>query len=125
MVSPTDTDMLVDGMNRLFDMGNKVAGFAISSGLLLVFACFKDLAFWVKNRSHDIQIGIVTSNIIYIGGVWCLHFKELAVLKIISPPHIDALRAISIELAEARTVGILFFGLITFATVIETKRGAH
>jgi hypothetical protein len=43
--------LVINEAGRLSDMADKVAGFAISSNLVLVFACLKDIGAWVKTET--------------------------------------------------------------------------
>ena len=66
-------------------MADKVAGFAISSYLLLTFACLKDIGPWVQRQPKPFAIGAGVAGFVYIVAVWCLYFAEVHVLGDLPP----------------------------------------
>ena len=50
------SDQIVKAAEQL-SLADKVAGFAISSYLLLIFACLKDIGPWLQDQSAAFAIG--------------------------------------------------------------------
>ena len=94
-------------------MADKVAGFAISSYLLLTFACLKDIGQWVQKEPRPFAIGAAGAGFVYIGAVWCLYFAEAYVAGHLPKP----LTYVSLWLAIARSLGIAAFAAIGIAAV--------
>ena len=96
-------------------MADKVAGFAISSYLLLTFACLKDIGQWVQKEPRPFAIGAAGAGFVYIGAVWLFHLEEVEVLS----PAADfaVLADVSLWLAIARSLGIAAFAAIGIAAV--------
>ena len=75
----TVSDQLAEAADRLSSMADKVAGFAISSSLLLTFACLKDIGDWVKHQPWQFAVGTFVAGCIYVAAVLWLYFQELQV----------------------------------------------
>src|SRR5260221_13171732 len=68
--------LILDAADRLSAMGAKVSAFAITSSLLLIFACLEQLSKWLKSEWPGFMIGLVISCIIYVAAVWVLFVLE-------------------------------------------------
>jgi hypothetical protein len=101
-------------------MADKVAGFAISSYLLLTFACLKDIGPWVQRQPKPFAIGAGEAGFVYIVAVWCLYFAEVHVLGDLPP-----LTNVSLWLAVARSLGIAAFAAIGILAVWGAAKGSE
>ena len=90
------SDELMSAAKQLSSMADKVAGFAISSYLLLIFACLKDIGPWVHERKMPFVVGTLVSRVIYVGAVWWLYSRELYVLLSAKPPDFALLSDVSL-----------------------------
>ena len=76
------SEQIVKAAEQLSSMADRVAGFAISSNLLLTFACLKqDISSWVKNQTKAFVIGTAVAGVIYVVAVYLFHLEEVAVLS--------------------------------------------
>jgi hypothetical protein len=114
-------NLLTDSARRLSDMANSVAGFAISSSLVLIFACLKDLSDWISSKPIWFCIGIALGNAVYVAAVWLLYRRETALLKLSGVSRTPG--DVSHLLAWSRTAGIIFFAVISFLAVWGAGRG--
>ena len=116
--------MVLAAAERLSAMADKVAGFAISSDLLLTFACLKDISSWVQHKTSAFLIGTGLGGFAYIAAVWWLYFREFDVrakaelCDVLSP-----LDNVSRSLVWARSIGIAFFTMIAMLAVWGTRVG--
>jgi hypothetical protein len=118
------TKLMFDEAHRLSDMANNVAGFAISSNLLLIFACLKDIAEWLKVRMVAFEIGVGTGGIVYVGAVWFLHCRELGVLRKTETSDILVTVAdVSDALFWSRIAGIAAFTAVSMLAIFGASKG--
>jgi hypothetical protein len=103
---------------RLSSMADSVAGFAISSYLLLTFACLKDIGPWVTSQPKPFAIGAGVAAVLYILAVWSLYVAESYVLG-----NAEPLSTVSLLLAVARSVGIAAFAFIGILAVKRAGAG--
>ena len=116
------SDQFREAAERLSSMSDKVAGFAISSSLLLTFACLKDIGDWVKHRPWQFAIGTFVAGCIYIAAVLWLYFQELQV-RAMSSRSTDPLAGVHRSLMLARCLGIALFTAIGIAAVFGASQG--
>lgn len=123
MTSPESVKLTLEGARQLSDMANSVAGFAITSNLLLIFACLKDIGPWVRRDKAWFFIGIGGAFIFYAGAVCLLHYIETTVSGAIPerdlPPTIST---VSTWLLGCRLAGIFLSCAIAAIAVIGTSR---
>lgn len=115
------SDQLAEAADRLSSMADKVAGFAISSSLLLTFACLKDIGDWVKHQPWQFAVGTFVAGI-YVAAVLWLYFQELQV-RAMSNLSTDQLAGVHRSLMLARCLGIALFTAIGIAAVFGASRG--
>jgi hypothetical protein len=119
------SEQLVSAAGQLSSMADKVAGFAISSDLVLIFACMKEVGPWVQKQMGGILIGTAVAGAAYILAVWCLHCLELKVLdKAQLSGDLTLLTSVSWWLAGARSLGIAAFTLIGMGAVWGASKGS-
>jgi hypothetical protein len=105
-------------------MADKVAGFAISSNLLLIFACLKDISPWVHNKTLPFQVGTGLGGCVYVAAVWWLYFRELHVRARGQPSDdLPLLNSVSRSLVWARSLGIAAFTAIGMLAVAGASNG--
>jgi hypothetical protein len=109
--------------HQLSSMADKVAGFAISSYLLLAFACLKDIGPWVQRQPTAFAIGTGVAGIVYIAAVWLLYFGEVYVIAKAQTSDLALLTNVSLWLAGARSLGIAAFAAVGIPAVLGTKKG--
>lgn len=114
------SDQIMQAAEQLSSMADKVAGFAISSYLLLTFACLKDIGPWVQRQPKPFAIGAGVAGFVYIVAVWCLYFAEVHVLGDLPP-----LTNVSLWLAVARSLGIAAFAAIGILAVWGAAKGSE
>ena len=114
------SEQIMKAAEQLSSMADKVAGFAISSYLLLTFACLKDIGPWVQRQPKPFAIGAGVAGLVYIVAVWCLYFAEVHVLGDL-PPLTD----VSLWLAVARSLGIAAFAAIGILAVWGAAKGSE
>jgi hypothetical protein len=106
---------------QLSSMADKVAGFAISSNLLLIFACLKkDISSWVQNQTMAFVIGTCVAGVVYVTAVWLFHCEEVAVLDKAS--DLGVLTDVSWWLVWARSLGIAAFTGIGILAVLGSSK---
>jgi hypothetical protein len=113
-------DQFAEAAERLSSMADKVAGFAISSSLLLTFACLKDIAHWVTDEPWSFAIGTGVAGFIYVVAVALLYRQESKV-RAMSNPFPKPLARVNRSLMLARCLGIALFTAIGIAALF----GAH
>ena len=118
------SDQLMSAAAQLSSMADKVAGFAISSNLLLIFACLKDIGPWVQKQPTAFAIGTGAAGVVYVAAVWWLHFRELYVLTAAKPSDLALLTNVSSWLAWARSLGIAAFTAIGIIAVLGARKGS-
>jgi hypothetical protein len=119
------SDQIMKAAEQLSSMADKVAGFAISSYLLLIFACLKDIGPWLRDQSAAFAIGAGVAGVAYIAAVWCLYFGEVHVFDTAKPPGgLDLLANVGFWLAVARSLGIAVFAAIGILAVFGARKGA-
>jgi hypothetical protein len=112
------SDQIIKATEQLSSMADKVAGFAISSYLLLTFACLKDIGPWVKYQPLPFAIGAGLAGVVYIVAVSQLYFKELHTRHMAGPSaDLAVLDGVSLWLVWARTLGIAAFAAIGILAV--------
>jgi hypothetical protein len=119
------SDQLMNAAEQLSSMADKVAGFAISSDLLLIFACLKkDIGPWVQKQPMAFAIGTGVAGIVYVAAVWWLYSRELHVLAAAQPSgDLPLLTDVSWWLVWARSLGIAAFtGIGILAVLGASKR---
>jgi hypothetical protein len=116
------SDQLAEAAERLSSMAEKVAGFAISSSLLLTFACLKDIGDWVTHQPWQFAVGTFVAGCIYVAAVLWLYFQELQV-RAMSNLSTDQLAGVHRSLMLARCLGIALFTAIGIAAVFGASRG--
>ncbi len=116
------SDQLMSAAGQLSSMADNVAGFAISSDLLLIFACLKDIGHWVQKQPTAFAIGTGVAGILYVAAVWWLYSRELYVLATIQTSDLALLTNVSWWLVWARSLGIAAFTAvgILVASVVES-----
>lgn len=117
-----NTSLLLDHARRISDMADKVAGFSISSNLLLAFAALRDLGSWVKGKTHWFLAGVVIAGMLYAGAVWFLHAEEFSALSDAKISTAAVNRYIDL-LSGCRIAGIALFTVIAFLAVFGTSKG--
>jgi hypothetical protein len=115
---------LMNAASQLSSMADKVAGFAISSDLLLIFACLKDIGPWLRKQPTEFAIGTGVAGIVYVGAIWWLHSQELYVLAAAKPSDLALLTNVSSWLAWARSLGIAAFTAIGITAVLGARKGS-
>jgi hypothetical protein len=115
------SDQIMKAAEQLSSMADNVAGFAISSYLLLTFACLKDIGPWVQRQPKPFAIGAGVAGFVYIVAVWCLYFAENHVVGHLPPPLTD----VSLWLAFARSLGIAAFAAIGILAVWGAAKGSE
>jgi hypothetical protein len=113
------SDQIEKATDQLSSMADKVAGFAISSYLLLIFACLKDIGPWVQTQGTPFAIGAGIGGIVYIGAVFWLYYLELHVRsKAQRSGEFPLLNSVSLWLVLARTSGIAVFALVGILAIV-------
>lgn len=119
------SDQVANAAERLSSMADKVAGFAIGSYLLLIFACLKDINPWVQTDTFWFAIGTGVAGIVYIAAVWLLYYLELNIrAKALSSSELGLLNSVSLWLVLARSAGIAAFTLVGILAVIGARFGS-
>jgi hypothetical protein len=112
------SDQTIKAAEQLSSMADKVAGFAISSYLLLTFACLKDIGPWVQSQPKPFIIGAGVAGVIYVAAVWWLYSRELDIRNIAEfSDDARVLNSVSLWLVWARTLGIAAFTAIGILAV--------
>jgi hypothetical protein len=118
------TTLVLNAADRLAAMADKVAGFAISSNLLLIFACLKDIGPWVQHQTVPFLVGIGTGGLVYVAAVWWLYGREISTRAMVSFDGSDpTLDSVSCSLVWARSLGITAFAIIAMLAVWGTRAG--
>jgi hypothetical protein len=118
------SDQVVNAADRLSAMADKVAGFAISSNLLLTFACLKDISLWVHNKTGPFLIGTGVAGCVYVAAVWWLYSRELHVRAKAQPSDdLSLLNSVSRSLVWALSLGIAAFTAIGMLAVAGASSG--
>jgi len=125
-MDPTCTEIVTLGASRISDMGNAVAGFAISSYLVLVFATLKDLSPWVKAKSGYFAAGILLGACMYVGAIWLLHAEEMSLIIASSPGDQAVMKQVGHVVVLARTAGVAAFACVALLAIWGSRHGlAH
>jgi hypothetical protein len=110
------SDEFWEAGERLSSMGDKVAGFAISSSLILTFACLnKDIAKFVTESPGEFAIGTLAAGLIYVGSVVWLYREERNVRALSTLSSGGPLAVVHRLLMLARCLGIAVFTAIGIA----------
>ena len=80
------SEQIMKAAEQLSSMADKVAGFAISSYLLLTFACLKDIRPWVQRQPKPFAIGTGVAGLVYIVAVGVCFSQRSTSLE---PPAAD------------------------------------
>jgi len=113
------SDQIEKAADQLSAMADKVAGFAISSYLLLIFACLKDIGPWVQSQEIPFAIGAGIGGIAYIGAVFWLYYLEFRVRsKVQYSGDFSLLNTVSLWLMLARTAGIAVFTIVGILAIV-------
>ena len=115
------SEQIVKAAEQLSSMADRVAGFAISSNLLLTFACLKqDISSWVENQTKAFVIGTAVAGVIYVVAVYLFHLEEVAVLS--NDSDFALLTNVSQWLVWARVLGIVAFTVIGILAVLGARK---
>lgn len=119
-------DQIGSAAERLSSMADKVAGFAISSNLLLIFACLKDIGPWLKSDWESFAIGTGAGGLVYVAAVLLLYSRELKIRALAPlPDDLSLLNSVSWWLVWARILGIAAFTAIGILAVWGAHQGAR
>jgi hypothetical protein len=114
---------VLDSADKLSDMANKVAGFAISSNLLLTFACLKDLGSWVKRQTVAFLIGVAVGGCVYVAAIWILYAQEFAIRNVVASADFASILCQTGDvLVWSRTLGVVAFTLVAALAVWGTSK---
>ena len=116
-----EPERVMKAAEQLSSMADRVAEFAISSNLLLTFACLKnDISSWVQQQKAAFVIGTGAAGIIYLVAIWLFHLEEVEVLS--PAANFAVLADVSWWLVWARTLGVAAFTAIGMLAVLGARK---
>jgi hypothetical protein len=114
------SDQLEQATDRLSSMADKVAGFGISTALILTWGSFKDLAPSIEAHRLAFVIATIAGGCMYIGAVIYLYYAEGQLRapekRVINDG--DKIHQVNRLLALARCVGVALFTGIAVTAII-------